>query len=367
MSDPVVRSITLHARNPPSWSGEQLSSYVEELASNLQEAHDSASSEIGLSAWTLRVTLPNPSPETLGEAVAALSGLDFGGALVSLGGIPTGIEALESLVAEVTRETLYIHLYFSGEWDEARRIARLMNALAEEDPMMATRLGVNVLGEGILTPFYPLSWSPGDETLVTVALTYPSYLASAYMNGGLEALVDSAIAFASKALKLAEAVARHVNARVAGVDLSVAPWMRDSSLGLVELVAGARLPEPGVAWGISRINMALAMAAVKLGKAVGFNSVQLPVAEDLKMKARVSEGDVTARDLARLSGACLAGLDMAVIPYEEDKVAGLILEVAAYSKAKGLPLGVRLIPLEGVEPGDKIGLDRFGETPVLRI
>ncbi len=58
---------------------------------------------------------------------------------------------------------------------------------------------------------------------------------------------------------------------------------------------------------------------------------------------------------------------MAVVPYDKGLIAGLILEVSAYAETKGRPLGVRLIPLQGVEPGDKIDLDRFGETPVIAI
>lgn len=112
------------------------------------------------------------------------------------------------------------------------------------------------------------------------------------------------------------------------------------------------------------MNSALREAAARL-PSVGFNSVQLPVAEDLKLKARVSEGEASARDLARLAGVCLAGLDMVAVPYEEKLVAGLILEVAAYARAKKTPLGVRIITLEGVEPGDRIALGRFGELPVM--
>jgi len=367
--EPSVRSITLHAGQPSQWDPGAIEGHVERLVYDLLEAHDRASADIGITSWTLRLTLPNPPVDAVGAVTEALAGMDFDGVLVSIGGLPAGHKMLESVISEASREQLYAHLYISNDpekvWQEARRIAGLMNALAEEDPVMATKVGVNTSGSGILTPFYPLSWSPGDRPRITVALTYPTLLRNAYMDGGREKLIRSAASFAASASKLARGVSQYLKAEFSGVDVSVAPWMRDSSLALVELVAGTRLPDPGISMGISAINSMLAEVARSVDRSTGFNSVQLPVAEDLKLKARAAEGEVRARDLARLSGACLAGLDMVIVPYVEGMVAGLILEVAGYSRAKDKPLGVRLIPLEGVEPGDKISLGRFGETPVI--
>jgi len=93
----------------------------------------------------------------------------------------------------------------------------------------------------------------------------------------------------------------------------------------------------------------------------------LPLAEDSKLKARASEGDLTARYLAMLSGVCVAGLDMVPVPASVNDVAGLFLDVAAYALAKGRALGVRLIPVEGAEPGDRVDLGRFGDAPVIPI
>jgi uncharacterized protein (UPF0210 family) len=68
-----------------------------------------------------------------------------------------------------------------------------------------------------------------------------------------------------------------------------------------------------------------------------------------------------------LTGACVAGLDMVAVPADTQGVAGLILDVASYSRAKGRTQGVRVIPVEGAEPGDKVDLGRFGEAPVIAI
>jgi len=141
------------------------------------------------------------------------------------------------------------------------------------------------------------------------------------------------------------------------------PQKRDVEAGF----SGVRLPEPGIALGIALVNKAVNEASQSLRIVTGFNEVQLPVAEDLKLKARVSELETNARDLARLSGVCLAGVDLVVVPADIDGVAGLLLEVRGYSISKRKPLGVRIIPVDDVEVGDKVYLEKFGETPVIPI
>ena len=361
-----VRMVTLHASRVEWW--ERLGE-VEDAAYALLEAVDTAVGEGYPRPESVRLALP-PAP---GLGVAADLADELGeiaeraGILVNAGYYPSSTSDLESLVRSTVVEGVYISLILDeASWEQAGRIARAANLVAEEDPTAATRFGVNTLGAPVETPFFPLSASTG-RSLVSVGFTYPSFLLSAYLDGGLPAVEDAIARAGSVGEGLAERVAGLVGTEASGVDLSIAPWMADSSLALVEAISGTRLPEPGIALGISLANRAIAGASEKLGGTLGFNEVQLPVAEDARLKARVSEGDTRARDLARLAGACLAGLDMVVIPYDERRIAGLILEVASYALSKGRPLGVRVIPLEGVEAGDKVSLGRFGETPVIDI
>lgn len=359
-----VRMLTLHAE---SVEGDPRG-VVEDLYSRLAEARDRASSELGVQVDTVRITLPNPegASEAL-ERIRALEDLALEGLIVSIGNLPSSMQGLEEAIVETARAGLFAGiLLWEHTWEAAKRIAGILHRLADEDPSLGVHVGVNTLGTPLLTPYYPLSYSPGSERLLTTALTYPNYLKDAYMRGGIGEMERALREAAATALKVLEAASSIVDATPRGVDLSVAPWMEDSSLGLAELVAGTRMPQPGFSMGLAVVNSLLARIAVEV-PSVGFNEVQLPVAEDLKMKARVSEGDTSALDLARLSGVCLAGLDLAVTPASLEVVAGLILEVAAYSRAKKRPLGVRLIPVEGAEPGDKVYLERFGETPVIRL
>lgn len=359
----TIRALVLHLSSKGDIVGD-----LESKSYDLLEARDLVESETGVRVDSVRVTMPGPevSPDYSGYVSDIVESVPSG-VIVSVGNVSSSHERLEEVVEETVASGLFIGILLADySWQEARRLSRLIHRLADDDLDYATRLGINTLNEPILTPYYPLSYSPGDEDYITVSLTYPNYLASHYRAGGIRGLAEAV----ASAGKLAESVGSKasgvVGAKYLGADLSIAPWMKESALGLVEEVSGVRLSDPGVAFGVRLINEALKRASEST-KTVGFNEVQLPVAEDLKLKARVSEGDVRARDMARLSGLCLAGLDMVVVPAGEDQVAGLILETAAYSRAKGKQLGVRIIPVYGAEPGDKVMLDRFGETPVMPV
>ncbi len=360
-----VRMLTLHHPGV----GDGVDGVVEAEISRLLEARDRVSSEYGLAVETVRLTLPNPaSPSEALDRVKKLEDLASGDeVIISIGNLPSSMPRLGEIVLEASRAGLFTAILMEDEsWETARELSGIIHRLTDEDPSLATRTGINVLGEPLITPYYPLSYSPGGSRLLTTALTYPNYLRNEYMKGGEDGLKAAVGRAAKSALEILELAANLVDAKPAGVDLSVAPWMEESSLGLAELVAGVRLPQPGFGLGVMKVNRTLAEASARVN-AVGFNEIQLPVAEDLKLKARVSEGDTSAATLARLAGVCLAGLDLAVVPASVDGAAGLFLEVAAYSRSKGKPLGVRIVPVEGVEPGDKVYLDKFGETPVIAI
>jgi len=362
MAEYRVRMITLHLDCSRLEEPEEA---VPDYETMLLEARDTAAASTGVPVETVRITLDNCPTARVPEIVDSLTGR-VEEALVSLGNHPAGAPGVEEALLRVAEEGFFASLLLGEGWEQARAASRLIHRLADKDPSLATRIGVNVLGEPILTPYYPLSSSP-VHMAVTTALTYPNYLARAYAAGGVEGLVNAVVEAAGTALQGLDEAARTLGAEPAGVDLSVAPWMEETSLGLVELVAGVRLPEPGIAYGIGLVNKALSTAAGRVGRTVGFNEVQLPVAEDLKMKARVSELETRARDLARLAGVCLAGLDLAVVPASVDQVAGLLLELRAYAGAKGRVLGARIIPVEDVSPGDRVYLEKFGETPVIDI
>jgi uncharacterized protein (UPF0210 family) len=363
-----VRSVTLHY--PQSTATRTLED-LEVIAAKLHEAIDRASSNVGIQVESARIVIQTGDPRRLDvepENLAEMAGSSS--ILLSLGALRgelLGDEDVRSLLKEFARYGIFYSILLpQPEWKEARIISEFIHSLAEEDPSIPTRMGVNTLGEPLITPYYPLASAPlNGSPKATVSLTYPNYLLEAFRSNGWEGMVNAMVEAGKTALALLDETASILGVEALGVDLSIAPWMEESSLGLVEYIAGVRMPEPGFVADVYSVNAAIGEAARRLGRTVGFNELQLPVAEDLKLKARVSELETTARDLARFSCACLAGLDLAVVPSSIEGVAGLILDVSACARTKGKSLGVRIVPVEDVEPGDKVWLEKFGETPVI--
>ncbi|MEM1927805.1 MAG: DUF711 family protein [Acidilobaceae archaeon] len=359
-----MRAVVLHLSHATFEEGWER---VESLAYRLLDVKSEVERDLMIPVNSIRLVLPPLPDVNFLELAKNIDKRKPDMVMASVGNIPATHSQLEEAVAEIARLDLIAGILLDDRsWSTALRVSTVLHKIADENVNYPTRIGVNTLGEPIVTPYFPLAYSQGDRDIVTVSLLYPNYLLEAYQRGGLEEL-ERAVARAGRVgLDVAEKAARILGAEVGGVDLSVSPWMNESSLGLTEAVAGTKMPKPGYAWGVRVVNDVLEKVAETL-PSLGYNEVQLPIAEDSRLKVRVVESSVTARDLARLSGVCLAGLDLAVVPADVEGVAGLILEVAAYSKTKRKPLGVRVVPLAGVEPGDKVAFKLFGETPVIPI
>jgi uncharacterized protein (UPF0210 family) len=364
LKEAYIRSVTIHLPKPKEWSLEGVESLIEDWSYRVLEVRDRIVREVDIDISSLRLTLPNVPTDILRKS--ELLTLKEEEVLVNIGSVPYEYELLEDSVSSLARNGIYSHVTIKEpNWKVFRRLAKLFNRLSEEDPEYATKFGVNLSQKEILTPYYPLSWSPGAEPLLSICLVYPSALEAAYRSSGIKGIKDEMKKWANKALEVGRLFSKELRVEFVGVDLSVSPWMENSVLSLIESISGVRMPSPGIAYGISLVNKIIKEVSNEV-KATGFNEVQLPLGEDSKLKVRAVEGELKARDLARLSGACLAGLDMVVVPYDEIGVAGLMLEVSSYAR-EDKPLGVRLITLDGVEPGDKVATNRFGEIPVIPI
>ncbi|MCD6105872.1 MAG: DUF711 family protein, partial [Thermoplasmata archaeon] len=125
-------------------------------------------------------------------------------------------------------------------------------------------------------------------------------------------------------------------------------------------------PSPGIMYVIWRINEAVWDGMDDMS--IGYNELMLPLAEDNVLKERGREG-LRATDLLRMTAACVAGLDMVVLPGDIDAgiLKGLILDQYAIREVKGRPMGTRLIVYPGASVGDVVPLGIFGDVPVIGI
>uniref|UniRef100_A0A7C4FF79 DUF711 family protein n=1 Tax=Thermofilum pendens TaxID=2269 RepID=A0A7C4FF79_THEPE len=338
-----VRAVTLHVK-----SG---SSRVEVSLAELAESLRTFAQETGVRIRSRRVvTEPAPLKELPRvtervSTIAASAGFDY--IAVPLTEVPEPRELTEVMMS-------YEKLYTSLEYNAARadEIAALLKSLSEASPLLGTRFAVS-FGERLQTPYFPATLT--CEEGVTLSLLYVRLFKENLRR--LEGL--------GKTLKTLEEISLKTLPGFLGIDLSLSPWMEESVAELIESVTGVVFASPGTISAIKLLNDIIAGLAEKL-RAVGFNEVMLPLAEDNRLKELAALGHLRLSHLLSYAHVCVAGLDMVVIPDEvELKVlTGLLRDLEAIHSMKKRTLGLRLV-LAPAEEGDEVQLGMFGKVPVI--
>jgi hypothetical protein len=85
----------------------------------------------------------------------------------------------------------------------------------------------------------------------------------------------------------------------------------------------------------------------------------LPVLEDSTLAARSETGIFTIKDLLMYSAVCGTGLDTVPLPgnISAEKIEALLMDIAALSLRLNKPLTARLMPVPGMESGQKTEFD----------
>ncbi|MEM2158461.1 MAG: DUF711 family protein, partial [Sulfolobales archaeon] len=183
-----------------------------------------------------------------------------------------------------------------------------------------------------------------------------------YLSGRKDTLID----FVSSVGRSARRLSEEAGLKLLGIDYSISPWESESVVELVESLSGVKFAYPGSGWAVKELNRLINCVTEEVGiRALGFNEVMLPVAEDDLLKERVAEGSVTLRDLTYLSTYCLVGVDMVVLKEDLNMIKGIISDVFTASLIKNRTIGVRLIPV-GIPEGSYVSLKRFGRVPVIK-
>jgi uncharacterized protein (UPF0210 family) len=91
----------------------------------------------------------------------------------------------------------------------------------------------------------------------------------------------------------------------------------------------------------------------------GFNGLMLPVLEDSILAKRSIEQTLTLKDLLLYSSVCGIGLDTVPLPgaISQENIYAILLDVAALSIRLNKPLTARLMPVPGLEAGQKTSFD----------
>ena len=163
---PVIRALTYHF--PDQVQTENLNE-VEDKILRLRDLMD----DLGISAWTLRVTLAS-----LGSAKGRLSLAPRLGELTERLGILmaafplNSTEGLEEVIKAISdHPNLYASALVRGRGD-AERYSRILMKLADLDPLTFTRVGLITLRR-LTTPYFPTGSSEDDEGIIWAA-NYPN-------------------------------------------------------------------------------------------------------------------------------------------------------------------------------------------------
>ncbi|WP_245526467.1 DUF711 family protein [Desulfurococcus mucosus] len=311
--------------------------------------------EQGLRVFTKRVSMPSIG---VGEALKLLEVAGNGDALVSAGYIDLR-RLTPGDASHLAGGGLYIPILAPVNdftMDDALHFSRIIHAAAADDPVNATRIAIGFHDESFLTPYFPDSSSRGSRS-IGLAFLYPNALDAESIDGLSESMHRVFKVFNNIAELLEKSLGYPVY-----IDYSLSPWMERSVAGLLGSLGFSPL-EPGFNYALHVVNKLIGMHGDRL-RAVGFNEVMLPYAEDSVLVEYGGRGLLRARDFLRYASTCVAGVDMIIVPSSVEGLARLTLDAYSLSRVKSRPLSLRAIPVDG-EPGGRVRLGRFGEPFII--
>jgi uncharacterized protein (UPF0210 family) len=174
-----------------------------------------------------------------------------------------------------------------------------------------------------------------------------------------------------------ELIGRDVAARLGVpfgvVDLSLAPTPRvgDSVGEIYQAMGIERLGAPGTTAAVALLNDAVKKGGAFASSSVGgLSGAFIPVSEDAALARAVTRGTLTVEKLEAMTSVCSVGLDMVLLPGDTSAatLSGIILDEAAIGVMNRKTTGVRVIPIPGAKPGDRVDFGGlFGGGTVARI
>ena len=213
------------------------------------------------------------------------------------------------------------------------------------------------------TPFFPASYSYGADLAFAFAMECADAAVNAFgeatsLADGRRKLVETLNDAAAEIEKIALLISRPYDIEFKGFDFSPAPFPEEwCSVGkALESLGVSQLGSMG-----SLAAAAILMDTLDQGRwrRTGFNGLMLPVLEDSTLAFRSETGVFSVKDLLMYSSVCGTGLDTVPLPGDisEQRIEGLLMDIAALSLRLGKPLTARLMPVPGMKSGEKTTFD----------
>jgi uncharacterized protein (UPF0210 family) len=205
------------------------------------------------------------------------------------------------------------------------------------------------------------------ETVLNVGVSGPGVVRSAIERLGPEAdllaVAETVKRTAFKVTRVGELVGREAARRMGTafgiVDVSLAPTPApgDSVSDILELIGVDRTGGAGTTAALALLTDAVkkggAMASSSMG---GLSGAFIPVSEDAGMIRAVEERALSLDKLEAMTAVCSVGLDMVAVPGDTpvSSLIGLIADEMAIGMINNKTTAVRVIPVPGRGPGDKV-------------
>ena len=266
-----------------------------------------------------------------------------------------------------------------------RRVLDIAHATAEAGGFGAAKLVVfaNIPEDN---PFMAGAYlgSGEPEAVINVGVSGPGVVSSALRrrieiepNLSLGDLAEEIKITAFRVTRVGELIGREVSAQLGVplgiVDLSLAPTPQvGDSIGEILQVLGLdHIGAPGSTAIIAMLNDAVKKGGAFASSSVGgLSGAFIPVCEDAALADAVAGGHLSLERLECMTSVCSVGLDMVPIPGDTpaETIAAIIADEMAIGVVNNKTTAVRLIPVPGAKPGDRVqfgGL--FGAAPVLAV
>jgi uncharacterized protein (UPF0210 family) len=258
----------------------------------------------------------------------------------------------------------------------AREVAGVVRALSQVRPDGFSNLYFAATANcGPGSPFFPVSYHGGGPASFAIAVEAADLAVHAFQDAGSlsvarERLVRAIEREAARLVPVAERIQHDFDVAFGGIDFSLAPYPEAArSLGTaIEALGVPRVGGHGSVFAAAVLAECIDQAAFPR---CGFSGLMFPVLEDATLARRAAEGFLTVNDLLLYSAVCGAGLDTIPLPGEAsvEDLTALLLDLAALAVRLDKPLTARLMPLPGLEAGDRVSFDfaYFADSRVLAL
>ncbi len=218
------------------------------------------------------------------------------------------------------------------------------------------------------------------ETVVSVGVSGPGVVKHA-LEGAKDADIGQVAEIVKKtAFKItrvgqlvAQEAAKRLNTQFGIIDLSLAPTpaVGDSVAYILEEMGLESCGAPGTTAALAILNDAVKKGGLMASSYVGgLSGAFIPVSEDAGMIAAVERGSLTLEKLEAMTCVCSVGLDMIAVPGDTSAstISAIIADEAAIGMINNKTTAVRIIPVPGKKPGDRVEFGGLlGHCPVMPV